>query len=89
MGEKLAEILSTIEKTMSERGEEEEDEEEDFSPPPEEPRISPADEERIERLFAEVEKDKTKAYELKQVLDQMDLFKDYEDRFLDLFKKKS
>ncbi len=89
MGEKLAEILSTVEKTIREQGGEDEEEEEGFIPPPEEPRINPADEERIERLFAQVEKDKTKAYELKQFLDQLDVFKDYEDRFLDLFKKQA
>lgn len=88
IGEKLAEILTTIEKTISERGEEDE-EDESFMPPSEEPRISPDDEERIERLFAQAEQNKTKAYELKQVLDQLDVFKDYEDRFLDLFKKQS
>jgi uncharacterized protein len=90
MGEKLAEILTTIEKTIAERGEEDEEEEatETFSPPSsEEPPISPTDEERIERLFAQAQQNKSKAYELKQVLDQLDVFKDYEDRFLDLFKK--
>jgi hypothetical protein len=87
MGEKLGEILSTIEHTMQQRMGEEEEDEEEFAPPAEEPRVSPADEERIERLFAQAQQDKTKAYELKQVLDQLDLFKDYEDRFLDLFKK--
>ena len=86
MGEKLAEILSTIEKTIAERGQEEEDEEE-LTPPLEEPTISAEDQERIERLFEQSRQKKSKAYELKQLLDRLDVFKDYEDRFLDLFKK--
>lgn len=89
MGEKLGEILSTIEQTMQRAGQEEDEEEEEFTSPSEEPRISPADEQRIERLFALARQDRSKAYELKQVLDQLDLFKEYEDRFLDLFKKPS
>ncbi len=42
---------------------------------------------RIERLFEEAKKDKSKAYELKRELDRWGLFKSYEDRFLDLFKR--
>ena len=44
---------------------------------------------RIERLFIEAKKDKTKATELKRELDRWDLFEEYEDRFLDLFKKEN
>ncbi|MFQ6091121.1 MAG: PAC2 family protein [bacterium] len=43
--------------------------------------------EKIEKLFQEARADKKKAYELKEELDRWDLFKFYEDRFLDLFKK--
>ena len=87
MGEKLGEILASVEQTMKEQGIGQEDEEEDFSPPPEEPKISPADEQKIERLFEQSRQDKSKAYELKRLLDSLDVFKDYEDRFLDLFKR--
>lgn len=41
---------------------------------------------RIEKLFQEAKLDKKKAMELKQELDRWDLYKAYEDRFLDLFK---
>jgi hypothetical protein len=41
---------------------------------------------RIEKLFAEAAGDKAKAILLKSELDRWDLFKTYEDRFLDLFK---
>ncbi|MDB5308515.1 MAG: hypothetical protein JWO38_2717 [Gemmataceae bacterium] len=41
----------------------------------------------IEALFEQAAKDRSKAFELKQELDRLGLFKEYEDRFLDLFKK--
>jgi uncharacterized protein len=42
---------------------------------------------KIEQLFAAAEQDRGKAMRLKQELDRLNLFKQYEDRFLDLFKK--
>jgi proteasome assembly chaperone (PAC2) family protein len=44
---------------------------------------------RIEELFARATTDRTKAFELKRELDRLGLFKWYEDRFLDLFKRTS
>jgi uncharacterized protein len=41
--------------------------------------------ERVERLFDEAQRDRTKALLLKQELDRWGLFALYEDRFLDLF----
>ena len=41
---------------------------------------------KIEELFKEAEKDKTKAAELKEELDRWDLYNKYEERFLGLFK---
>jgi len=43
--------------------------------------------EKIEKLFLQVNNDITKAGELKLELDKWSVYKDYEDRFLDLFKK--
>lgn len=43
--------------------------------------------EKIEQLFREAKSDKRKAFELKEELDRWNLFKFYEDRFLDLFKE--
>jgi hypothetical protein len=43
--------------------------------------------ERIERLFEQARADQKVAYQLKRELDRWGLFKSYEDRFLDLFKK--
>ncbi|GIW73013.1 MAG: hypothetical protein KatS3mg102_2555 [Planctomycetota bacterium] len=41
---------------------------------------------RIEQLFERARQDRTKALELKHELDRLGVFKQYEDRFLDLFK---
>ena len=49
--------------------------------------LKPVDEERIEGLFQQARKDRSKAFELKRELDRLGVFNDYEDRFLDLFKK--
>lgn len=42
--------------------------------------------EKLERLFREAKQDRSKAINLKKELDRWDLYKLYEDRFLDLFK---
>jgi hypothetical protein len=43
--------------------------------------------EKIEFLFSEAQKDISKARELKEELDHWNVYKEYEDRFLDLFKR--
>lgn len=43
--------------------------------------------EKIEQLFEEASRDTSKAVVLKRELDRWNVFKEYEDRFLDLFKK--
>lgn len=49
----------------------------------------PSDEDarRIEELFLQATKDRAKAFELKTELDRLGLFRQYEDRFLSLFKQ--
>lgn len=44
--------------------------------------------EKIENLFAQARKDITIANQLKGELDQWNVYKEYEDRFLDLFRRK-
>jgi hypothetical protein len=44
--------------------------------------------ERIEELFTQVKSDISKAGQLKAELDKWNAYKEYEDRFLDLFKKR-
>ncbi|MCA9259345.1 MAG: PAC2 family protein, partial [Planctomycetales bacterium] len=51
--------------------------------------LSDRDEAAIERLFIAATNDRSKAYELKQELDRLGVFEQYEDRFLDLFNQNS
>lgn len=89
--EKLGELLDRVQDQVeqSEEGDEEEDEfavnildtsEEDEA-------AASVDKVHIESLFDQTRKDRSKAFELKQELDRLGVFKEYEDRFLDLFKK--
>ncbi len=48
--------------------------------------LSPEDQATIEHLFEQAKTDRSKAFELKRELDQLDVFREYEDRFLDLFR---
>jgi proteasome assembly chaperone (PAC2) family protein len=48
--------------------------------------VLPKNQKRIERLFEQARGDRSQAYALKQELDRLGLFAEYEDRFLDLFK---
>jgi proteasome assembly chaperone (PAC2) family protein len=83
--EPLGEILAQAEKSL---GQAYAVEEEAYSPEPtEEEQVHSAERQRIEELFEQAVKARSKAFELKQELDRLDLFKEYEDRFLDLFKK--
>jgi proteasome assembly chaperone (PAC2) family protein len=50
-------------------------------------RLPKSAKEKIEKLFQEAKEDISKAHLLKYELDQWNAYKEYEDRFLDLFKK--
>lgn len=80
--QQLGEVLAKVEQKMA--GEPALSSEE-FSAT-EEPRLSERDQERLERLFDDASLDRSKAYELKSELDRLEVFDEYEDRFLDLFK---
>lgn len=84
--EQLGELLARVEKTYGQPTQEEEEGSISVEAPEDE-RISSTDEQRIESLFKQATADRRKAFELKQELDRLGVFKEYEDRFLDLFKK--
>lgn len=87
--ERLGQLLSEVEARMSERrppSELEEGESPSFLPTTPEERLSALDRTRIEELFREAAADRSRAYELKAELDRLEVFQEYEDRFLDLFK---
>ncbi len=84
--EQLSALIAKMEAAVREQSG---DEEESFLPEPEEEKgLDPDDEARIEELFRQAEQDQSRAFELKQELDRLQVFTDYEDRFLDLFKNR-
>ena len=85
MDEKLGELLASVEQAVEER--EPEREEAFSSEAAEEKKLFAQDRRRIEDLFAQARDDRSKAYELKSELDRLNVFQEYENRFLDLFKK--
>jgi proteasome assembly chaperone (PAC2) family protein len=85
MEQQLGELLARMQQSYGQAGPAEE---ESASPEAtEEERARAADRQHLEVLFAQAVRDRSKAFELKQELDRLGLFKEYEDRFLDLFKK--
>lgn len=82
---KLDELLTQFEQAMNQK--EAGSDETPSVPNADDSRLDPDDERRIERLFGQAREDRSKAYELKRELDRLGVFRDYEDRFLDLFKK--
>lgn len=63
------------------------DQREDDQEPKNQPKLDPEARQRIESLFEQVEQDHSRAVELKNELDRHGVFDQYEDRFLDLFRK--
>lgn len=87
LGELLGQIEHVIEQRQRQQQREAPGEESYDVKPAEDERLSAEDEARIEELFQQAQGDRSKAYELKRELDRLDVFADYEDRFLDIFKK--
>lgn len=87
MEQHLGELLARVEEEYGRpfAGEDQED----YRPGAgeEEDKLSARDKTHIEQLFAEATQDSSKAFELKRELDRLGVFREYEDRFLDLFKK--
>jgi proteasome assembly chaperone (PAC2) family protein len=85
MEQKLGELLAQVERAYEQQMPAEE--ETVRHEPAEEERVRAADKQRIEQLFEQAKQDRSFAYELKRELDRLDVYREYEDRFLDLFKK--
>lgn len=91
--EQLGELLSQVEKQRGDMDDDELDDDDESafaeSAEEEEPtqeKEQPRKREQIERLFEQAAQDRSKAFELKRELDRLGVFKEYEDRFLDLFQ---
>ncbi len=86
--EKLSELLEKVEEALEQQQPPSEEDSSEFEPSVEEgEEAAPEDRDRIEQLLRQARQDRSKAYELKRDLDRLGLYKEYEDRFLDLFKK--
>jgi hypothetical protein len=85
--DKMREALQ--ERTSSDGGEQPPPAEPDKPEPPLpfKPRLDETQRRRIEELFQQASRDRSKTFELKRELDLRGAFKEYEDRFLDLFRK--
>jgi proteasome assembly chaperone (PAC2) family protein len=81
----LAEFLQRLEQSFQSPGERDET----LAAEPSEgscESLGSRDQRRVEALFEIARTDRSRAYELKQELDRLKIFAQYEDRFLDLFK---
>ncbi|MFT3882200.1 MAG: PAC2 family protein [Gemmatales bacterium] len=87
MEEQMGDILSQMEEKLGQSFTPPDDEEKLHMPMTAMETLSDEDRQRIDQLFEQAKSDRKKAFELKQELDRLAVFKDYEDRFLDLFKK--
>ena len=86
MEQQLGELLAQMEQAIGQQMPAEEEEAVRHEPAEEE-RLGPEDERHLEQLFARAASDRSAAYELKRELDRLGVYREYEDRFLDLFKK--
>lgn len=87
--QKLGDLLEKVKEALEQQPEDEGSDEVEaleFEPASSEEGPSLDDREHIEALFRQATQNRSKAYELKRELDRLQLYREYEDRFLDLFK---
>jgi uncharacterized protein len=92
--EKMERSQEGGEESGTEEAEDEEEQQEESTPPAEsagtgkqEAKLDYATRNRIERMFQESARDRSRAMKLKEELDRLGVFEQYEDRFLDLFRR--
>jgi hypothetical protein len=83
----LSDVVAKITKAMEAGGARVEEPGESEFAAAAEPEVSDEDRKRIEDLFAAARGDRSRSFELKRELDRLGVFPEYEDRFLDLFRK--
>lgn len=92
MEEKLSELLERMQQAMQEGADPSElsfsleGDEEEEPRKPSAPGLSDTERQRVEQMFDKAKEDRSQAYRLKQELDRLGVFRQFEDRFLDLFK---
>lgn len=85
MEQKLGELLNQMEHALGQQMPA--DEESPAEETHEEDQLQADDRRHLEQLFERARRDRSVAYELKRELDRLGVYSEYEDRFLDLFKK--
>ena len=83
--DRLSDLLAQVQTMQSHESEEEEGYSAETLEAGE---LSKEDQQHLDKLFRLAREDRSKAYELKRELDRLNVFRDYEDRFLDLFKQR-
>ena len=88
--QKLGELLEKVQEALEDQQEPDvpgDEEPSEFEPAAMEDGPTSEHRDNIENLFRQAQRNRSKAYELKRELDRLGLYREYEDRFLDLFKK--
>lgn len=86
MEHRLGEVLSQMEHALGQQPPGDDDERSETADD-DPPGLSVENKRRVERLFERARQDRSAAYELKRELDSLGAYREYENRFLDLFKK--
>lgn len=84
--EQLGELLEKVQAQMQRQEQSEGEGESESEEYAEEVQPDPVETKLIEGLFEQAKTDRSKAFELKKELDRLGRFKEFEDRFLDLFR---
>jgi proteasome assembly chaperone (PAC2) family protein len=87
MERRLTELLAQMQQAFSSQSQGDDEPGVTLPAKEKEDKLAPDDERRVERLFDQAARDRSKAYELKSELDRLGVYREYEDRFLDLFKR--
>lgn len=85
--DQLATVIERLRKSVEEQQAETAEEKEPAVPDSGDDGTAEADRRRIELLFAAAALDRSRTFELKRELDRLGVFEEYENRFLDLFRK--
>ena len=85
----LQRLQQQMEKESADDEEAEDSPEAEAREKPERSALSVTDARRIEQLFEQAAADRSHAFELKNELDRLGVFEEFEDRFLDLFRTES
>ena len=89
LGKLLQRLQQQMEKESADDEEAEDSPEAEAREKPERSALSVTDARRIEQLFEQAAADRSHAFELKNELDRLGVFEEFEDRFLDLFRTES